>query len=420
MAWRDLLLDCSFRGVVFDVVGTRDSMGRAVSVAEYPYQDGGVVSDLGGRPGRFSLQAIFFGDDYEARLTKALAAFNEAGTGELIHPVWGSIEKAQFLGGEITHAAPEPDACTVSLEFIESATGVAFFEALGSIQVQEIVGAPGDQALDAAISAVAEIIDTLRALNPLAAFDGLRQSMLGPLLSFSSQTAGVVTSGLDLLDSPRAWARDIASLSNGLLDSVSFPGKLMQDWRAITGVFQNIGTQWGYGSTAGSSSPGYSWPTASPWSAGSAPTQAQAQSVVRAYLAVSNATAQTDVTAMLLAAEATTPTLSPFEIETVANAARNEIEVAISTVRGVMSLEQSRAITEPLKNQALALQNAARAIIEARPPLVQRTLSSSGNLRLIAHRLYGDHSRATELLRLNNLRLPNALQAGDVLNAYAR
>lgn len=72
-----------------------------------------------------------------------------------------------------------------------------------------------------------------------------------------------------------------------------------------------------------------------------------------------------------------------------------------------------------MKDQALALQDAAKAVIEARPPLVQRTLSAPGNLRLQAHLLYGDHSRATELARLNpGLRVPNNLKQGDVINAF--
>jgi prophage DNA circulation protein len=81
---------------------------------------------------------------------------------------------------------------------------------------------------------------------------------------------------------------------------------------------------------------------------------------------------------------------------------------------------RARAITEPLKDLALVLQKAALAIIERRPPLIFRTLDGAGNLRLIAHLWYGDHSRAPELARLNNLRLPNALNKGDVLRGYAK
>lgn len=411
MAWEKTLLDCSFRGVVFDVVATRDSVGRAMSVVEYPYQDGGTTEDLGGRPTRFSLQAIWFGDDYEDRLREALTAFNTAGTGELVHPVWGSIKKAQFISGEISHTADQPDFCTFPLEFIESADEVVFFAKKGVAQCQETIGTPGDEAVAESESSVADVIDALRAANPLAALDELRKSMLGPVLALTAEVQGIISSGLDILNYPRAWARDIAALSNGLLSIANFPNRLMSEWNAITGVFKRIRAAWG----GNSSESGYS-----PWQRGTTPSQAQAQAVVRSYVSVSNATAQADAAAIVLASESIEPTLSPTEIETVAGSARDEIDAAMAAVRAALPLERSRLITEPLKTQALAIQSAAQAIIEARPPLVSRTLNAPGNLRLVAHRLYGDHSRAPELLRLNNLRTPNALQMGDILNAYAK
>lgn len=413
MAWRDSLLDCSFRGVVFDIVGTRDGMGRALSVAEFPYQAGAYVEDLGARPVRFSLHAIFFGTDYELRLADLLAALDEPGAGELIHPVWGSIPLAQFVSCEISHDAPEPDACTVAIEFIESSPERPFFEQAGAGQAAETVGAYGDTALDGVIDSLGEIVDTLKALNPFAALEGLRQDLLGPLLDFTAQAQGIVTSGLDVLDYPRAWARDVATLANGVLSIASFDDRLLQDWQAVTSVFFRVSGKFGYGSHRGRV-------TVTPWRSGVAPTEAQARAVASASLSVINAGAVADATATLLAAEAQAATLSPPEIEAAVNAARTEIDAAIEATRAALDLERSRAVVEPLKAMALALQEAARAIIEARPPLIRRRLDAPGNLRLIAHRWYGDHARAAELARLNPIRHPNALAAGDTLNAYAQ
>lgn len=412
MAWKESLLDCSFRDVVFDVVGTRDSFGRAISVAEVPFVDGGTVDDLGGRPVRYSLQAIFFGDDYEDRLYAALAAFNGAGLGVLVHPVHGTIERAQCVSVEVAHSAEAPDSCTVALEFIESGLPTSFFEAAGAEQVQFTVGALGDTALDRAANWLERTVEALRAALPLAALTDLRQSMLGPLLGFVGQTQGIALAGLDLLDEPRAWARDVAALSNGLIATASFGSNLLGDWRAVTGVFSQVAMTYGFASAAGGA--------VAAWVPGTAPSEAQAGLVVNAYLAVNNATAQADVAAIVLAAEADAPTLSPDEIETVVGSARDEIEATIGVVRAAMGLEQSRAIVEPLKDQALALQDIAKAVIELRPPLVVRTVPAAGNLRLIAHLWYGDHTRALELLRLNSLANPNALQKGDTLRAYIR
>lgn len=416
MAWANTLLDCKFRGVALDVVGTKDAYGRAVSVAEVPYVSGGIVEDLGGRPVRYSLQVVFFGEDYEDRLFQAIDAFNTFGPGELVHPVIGVIKAAQCVNFEVTHSAPEPDACTVQVEFIESGDPVVFWCEAGADDVQFEVGALGDTALDQMAASLSETVQALRDALPLAEFDALRQSMLGPLLYFTSQVQGVIASGLEVMDYPRAWASDIAALSNGVLSIISTPGRVMDEWRAIISVFKNIGAQWGFGSSSG----GYSWPATSPAQPGSVPTEAQAQLTVRAYLSVNHASACADAAASLLASEAATPTLSPAEIETVTAAARDEINAAITAVRAALPLEKARAITEPLKDLALALQKAAQAIIERRPPLIYRTLDGAGNLRLIAHLWYGDHTRAPELARLNNLRLPNALSKGDVLRGYAK
>ena len=337
--------------------------------------------------------------------------FDTPGTGELRHPVWGSIKKAQLVSYDITHTT-DPDFCTVDLQFVESADEILFFSLKSADQVQETVGAPGDQAVDESVNAVEDVVDATRDANPLAALDDLRKSMLGPVLALTAQVRGVISSGLDVMNYPRAWARDIASLSNGLLSIANFPNRLMSEWRAIANVFKAIRLQWG-GNT---SSSGYS-----PWQRGTAPSEAQATAVVQSYMAVSMATAQADAAAIVLAFRSRDANVvAGQKLRTVADSTRDEIEAAILAVRAALPIERSRLITEPLKSQALAIQQAALAIIEARPPMVRRTLNAPGNLRLVAHRLYGDHTRAIELLRLNNLRNPNALQTGDTLNAYAR
>lgn len=412
MAWANNLLDCSFRGVVFDVVGTRDAYGKAVSVAEVPYVDGGTVRDLGGRPVHYSLQAVFFGDDYEDRLATAKAAFNARGSGELVHPVYGVIASALCVSYEVVHSAEAPDSCTVSLDFIEDGKPLAFFEQAGAEQVQANVGTLGDEALDATAGQLADIVAAIRSASPLASLDDLRQSMLGPLLGFSSQVQGVTLSGLDLLDEPREWANDIAALSDGIIGAASFDDNLLGDWRSVTDVFTGLETTYGYGGGSGGS--------VSPWTLGAVLTEAQGMALVNVCLTVNSVTAQADVAAIVLAAEAATPTLSPDEIETVVDTARAAIEAAIVIARAALPLEKSRAIAEPLKDQALVLQKIAKALIELRPPIVMRSLPVAGNLRLIAHLWYGDHSRSLELLRLNALASPNALQKGDVLRAYVR
>lgn len=408
MAWKDTLLEASFRGIEFDIVSSDDSADRATAEHAYPYLDGADVEDLGRGARKISMQAVFFGDDYEQKLKGFLQVLDTAGEGDLVHPVFGVIF-AQLTSYRIHHEADNVDQATVSLEFTESTPSNPFFDRSLPSQKADAIGQHGSAANASAISKLGSVVDRLRAAFPLAALDGLRQSMTGPLLAAMSQVQGVLTSGLDVLAYPRAWGNDISALVGGILDVRNFGSDLTADWANIK---SNL-TLFDVFSAPPSVAPAQ-------LSASRTPTEAQAVAAAAVTVKVNVATGTAEAAGLVLAAEAATPTLSPVEIEAIANAARSAIEGAIADCRAIYPLEKSRAITDPLKTQALAIQEAAAAIIEARPPLVVRTMEAPGNLRLIAHRLYGDHTRAPELWRLNNLRHPNFIQAGEKINVYAR
>lgn len=406
MAWRDTLLDCTFRGFVFDVRSTADAADRALSEHAYPWRDGADIEDMGRGARTVAIEAVFFGDDYESRLRVFLTLLDMAGAGELQHPVFGSIRTAQVRRYRVQHTAEGVDQCQVSVEFVESTLSQPFWPRRLASQKAAAVSAPGEAATAAAGDLAARAVESVRAANPLAALDALRTAMTGPVLAGIAKVNGIVASGLDVLDVPRAWVSDIGAIVDGILGLPKFVDTLLFDWAGLLGNIKVIGRK-----VSG---------TATPVSAGRVPTEAQAADAAAVFLTVSSATAVADGAAAIFAAEAATPTLSPIEIETVANEARTEIDAAIVTARAVYGVEQARAITEPLKDQALAVQDAARAIIEARPPLVVKASPAAGNLRLLSHLFYGDHTRATELWRLNPaLRRPNAIQSGDSLNGYA-
>lgn len=407
MAWKDSLLEASFRGITFDCISTDDSADRATAEHSYPYIDGADVEDLGRGARKVSVQAIFFGDGYEQQMRAFIRALDEPGEGDLIHPVFGAMF-VQLTGYRIHHEADNVDQASITLEFTESTPSQPFFDQSLASQKADSISQPGAIATAAATSAVAGLVENLRAAHPLASLDALRQAMTGPLLAAMSQVRGVLTSGLDVLAYPQAWGNDVSALVNGILDLQDFGSNLLADWAAVK---SNL-TLFDVFSAPPASAPAQV-------SAGRVPTEQQAVAAAAVTVKINAATGLANAAGLVLASEAATPTLSPSEIEAIADSARSSIESAIVDARAIYPLEQSRALTEPLKDQALAIQDAARAIIEARPPLVVRTMTAPGNLRLVAHRLYGDHTRAPELFRLNNLRDPNFIQAGDKLNAYA-
>ncbi|RRW87268.1 hypothetical protein EGJ54_25515, partial [Pandoraea apista] len=118
---------------------------------------------------------------------------------------------------------------------------------------------------------------------------------------------------------------------------------------------------------------------------------------------------------------ATHPALTPAEVQQIAGDTRELIQIAIEAVRAAVPLEQSQPVVERLKDTALAVQELALKVIDVLPPIVTRTVQAPVNLTLIAHLWYGDYRRSAELLRLNpQLRNPNFIERGEVLNGFAR
>lgn len=119
--------------------------------------------------------------------------------------------------------------------------------------------------------------------------------------------------------------------------------------------------------------------------------------------------------------EADTPTLSPLELEGLVNLVRSLVQSSILLQRHLYDVETARPIIEALRNVAALIQARARQVILQSPPMIERVVETPASLRLLAHRWYGDHTRAAELIRLNpGLKTPHNIEAGEVLRAYAK
>lgn len=417
MAWENTLLEAKFRGVVFDVVKTDDDFSRAIVEHSYPYVNGSDIEDMGRGARKISVEAIFFGDDYETRLDTFLNLLDQPGAGEFIHPVFGSIKNAQPVRYPVHHDAENPDQATLTIEFIESTPSNPFFDPERSAKLNsEAIAAKSALAKAAAVDKFKAVIDAMHAASPMAGLQKLRQAITGPILA-AMDMANVVLSNLDVLSYPRAWASDFTTLINGALDIRAWGQQLETDWASIKSSF----SLWDLFITPSANAPAQVDSTSA-----NPPSEVQAIAATQATLAVFKATALADAVTLAFAALADAqntpnspaPLLTPDAIEEMSNTTRAAIAAAIVHASSVYTMEDSRAITEPLKDLALAIQSAAAALIDARPPLVQRRITAPGNMRLVAHQLYLDHTRATELYRLNGARSPFVL-TGEVINAFA-
>lgn len=474
-AWRNDLQDASYRGVRFDVTSAQDSVSRDTSVHEYPFVDGGDVIDLGRKPRNFRFNALLWGDDYRVNLDNLVAALEESGYGELVHPVWGFVEKAQCIEYQVKHEAEGVDTCTVELVFLDAATGTSVAQAhpeqLGD-SIFDKINELSERAADLFEQAMAPVNEGLRYLEKgKAALSG----MTNTITIMRGDISSAVSQGISYLTYPRAFISDMVSVMDIRTSAV---GDLLD--LKFSDVVSTSSGQSGSSRTASSAVPrtqsnGYLPDSAyapsvaesgvsattllSAWSdsvavadeltmlpvqlvqgerEGPVPMPGNAQpddvrDLTTAGYIIASATLSSLVT-QVLSDDVQPDNLSPDDIETLVNTVRESTQKAIDEVREHYGdrTQQLSADSHPvgllwhnvvsqLKTIALDVQDLGLLVITRRPPLTRKTVTAAANLHLLAHLWYGDYSRAAELHRLNpKVRDPNNLSAGDIINAYAK
>lgn len=88
----DDLRPASFRKVPFLVEASDIGVGRRVQVHEYPQQDKPYVDDLGRSARDLTITAFVVGEDYVDQAKAVIGAFEEPGSGILIHPWFGELK----------------------------------------------------------------------------------------------------------------------------------------------------------------------------------------------------------------------------------------------------------------------------------------------------------------------------------------
>jgi len=475
MSWATKLLPASFRDVEFDVESMHDEVPRSLARHSYPYTDGTDVEDMGRDERKFAVKAIIWGDDYEERLQELIDALDMRGAGRLIHPVFGAIEKAQVSIYKIRHDADNVDRCDIDIEFLESVTGAPFFARRLSSQTADAVDDAADEAEEASGDVLAGKLGDLTNkadgdLGLMSRISTLRQNAVGFMMQVNSYAHEVLTSITDPIRNAIGFVKDMTAMAQSLISMVPQELESLQLQYRITnnGLNRLLSTDstgssnlakggdsaavalaaftkvdsllssaallptpvsqdyapgsyaaWVASNAAANQTAGTSVPTSSLYAVPQTQKDADTQ-VLLVHIATVRAATKARIAADLFAAESVLPLAAPGQIERVVTIVRTSINEAIAQARSRYGIEESRAITEPLKTLAMSVQESGRAVINARPALITRTVDAPAPLRLLAHRWYGDHSRAIELQRLNSLRQPNATSAGDTLNAYAK
>lgn len=140
MSWREELQKASFRGVPFEVEGDEATFGRRVQLHEFPLRDEPLAEDMGRKARKKSVTGFVIGDDYMTKRNDLLTALETKGAGELVHPYYGRVMVVVDDDVRVTHSFQEGGMCRFTISFIEA----------GSVTYPAASAAPGSQSLSAA------------------------------------------------------------------------------------------------------------------------------------------------------------------------------------------------------------------------------------------------------------------------------
>lgn len=406
MAWSENLLQASFKGVAFDIEGVSDNTTRSVAFNEYPYTDGADAEDLGLHPTSMRFAAVLWGDDYETRLQVLLAAIKSADAGELVHPVFGSIKRAICVDFSVDHHATLRDACKLTLSFVQAEASKRIFMTASAIAAADKIseqGAAARTAADAELVARVEEVTSGPVPTALLLKAAMNQA-LSLVRRLSDTTAKpVLLSNLDPVLFPTAYTTDVRALQEGALQGLAFGGRNLAFEGAVV-----VGTGLGDFDRAAVLLGPAAITLTSPDANGL---------LVQAHARVHSACSLAEAAAIVLTGELDQALLDRAELERLAAVTRSAIQAALEAMR---TASPGTATGASLRALAYQVQAAARAVIEQRPPVVRKPCPVTGPLRLVAHALYGDHTRAAELVRLNGFGRTLVAAAGQELSLYAR
>ena len=448
MAWNLTLQDASFRGVPFEVETVEDRGDNALVVHEYPYRPGAEVENMGRKARVIPVTALFWGVAYEAKLKALVAAFEKSEPGELIHPVFGSVTVA-VRSWRIRHSAERHDYATVTFEAVEAVADNPFFGAESPRSLAE-------QALDAVTSSLEEALGlaegelgrTLAGWRSAAANVRARVELeLQGVINVLDAGRETVRSVLSYVDIPSAFMADARAVVRGArADADSAASSVLSAFSVLSRALplpSLVADETARQYAVGAGAYGPSW-ISGPQSALSglaearlalrAPSPARTpvdlpgageartprgQAVVCVILLCIRELAE--VVCAALKDNLGSPSLTPGEIESMAGNVRERLDDALRCVAAALSQEGVHPVSDRLRTAARGIQQLAEAALHARPPLATHTVDAPCNFHALAHRLYGDFSRADELRRINpQVRNPNFIAKGQELLVYAR
>ncbi|MFA6971627.1 MAG: DNA circularization N-terminal domain-containing protein [Gallionella sp.] len=405
MSWREQLQPAKFRDAPFSVKSAEGTAGRRTAKHEYPQrEDAPFVEDMGLRAREFTLEAFVIGASYMSWRDALLYAIETPGPGMLVHPYRGSI-KVSVTECRYTESSEYGGMAKFHLTFCETSE---------NIQPDSKVDTPAqvDSAADAAhaevtkefgdkfkVAGMPAFVGTAALANVSAALESVRKSIL---------------SGLPDMAILPAFTWELTHMINSVQSLIALPGDLATRFTdQVSALLSIFPSRHAYSSTSSISGS----------SAGS----------------TSLASFGTGMQSVPL----TTParTQQAANQDAVINLVRNTtlIEAArASSQIEFVSLNEAQTVRDQLVTrfdaQMLTAPDAVYAVLASLKSAVVRDITVRGAdlaqvvsytprttlpALVVAHQLYGDATRADEIVARNHIRHPGFVPGGRALEVLA-
>lgn len=384
MSWRDRIGDgtAEFRGVTLYLERGSISPGRRVEVHEYPLRDEPYAEDLGRQAREWQVTGYLVGDDYDIQRNRLADALEIPGAAEMRHSYYGT-HRVVVVDARISESTREGGMARVSLRVVRADDDPRYPTAIADTQA--VVAEAGS----AARLAILDDFEASFDLLGLAAdrVDAIETTIFNALSGIERVVGDVSGTIARFIRTPVELGAAILDTIAGVADRLGEPGRALRLYNDLYG-------------TGETQSAGYSAPV-------DAQRQAQAQTaavhLIRRAAAVESAIA---------AAEWRYPS-------------RQDAIEALEIVHGGLT-DQLAGAVPPLPQTAQRLVALRGAVVQdlrrrgtALPSLSQYTPQARLPALVIAHRLYDDATRDTEIIRRNTIRHPGSVPAGEPLEVLS-
>jgi prophage DNA circulation protein len=383
MSWRDRLQPASFRGVPFEVDDHRRDVGRRTEIHEFPFRDQPAGEDLGRATRKFNVEAYVFGPDYDVARDALIEALETRGAGTLVHPLYG--RRRVMIEGPASlneNTSKEGGIAKFSIVFIE-ADEIRLPAASTDTQTDV-----ADSSAAARVTAESDFVEKFD-LSQLPS--DLVQQVQEHITGVLDFVDGITETVADFIQLPADLATAIYDGVKNLKDSLQNTARALNSYKALF--------------NAGESSEPVPQ-TTSTRIAQAGVTDAVNQLIRRAaVIEACNVSAELEYSATADAHAALELLLDGLDLSQEA-VDINGLPISDTVYDALADLR--RATATDIRERSLKL-----------PVIASHTPARTLPALVIAHQVYGDATRESEIIERNNIQHPGFVAGGEALEVLS-